>query len=93
MDWASMLQRMYLRYFERQGWPYELVDETSGEEAGIKNDALQDEIQPVLTIGGYLTFRFLSGCSLVFYSPDGHGWETNEFSAYLSWLAIQVESF
>jgi peptide chain release factor 2 len=36
MDWASMLQRMYMRYFERQNWKYELIDLVPGEEAGIK---------------------------------------------------------
>ncbi|HWS49318.1 MAG TPA: peptide chain release factor 2 [Candidatus Methanoperedens sp.] len=37
MDWASILQRMYMRYFERQGWHYELLDITPGDEAGIKS--------------------------------------------------------
>lgn len=37
MDWAAMLHRMYLRYFERQNWPFEVVDVTPGEEAGIKS--------------------------------------------------------
>lgn len=37
MDWASMLQRMYFRFFERRGWPYEVIDLTPGEEAGIKS--------------------------------------------------------
>lgn len=37
MDWASMLQRMYMRYFERKGWKYDLVDITPGDEAGIKS--------------------------------------------------------
>ena len=37
MDWASMIQRMYFRFFERRGWPYEVVDLTPGEEAGIKS--------------------------------------------------------
>lgn len=37
MDWAQMLARMYQRYFERKGYTYEVMDETKGEEAGIKN--------------------------------------------------------
>jgi peptide chain release factor 2 len=37
MDWASILQRMYLRYFERKDWKHEMVDLTPGDEAGIKS--------------------------------------------------------
>lgn len=40
MDWAEMLKRMYLRYFEKQGWQVELTEETRGEEAGIKSCTL-----------------------------------------------------
>lgn len=36
MDWASMLSRMYQRYFERQKWQFEVSDESPGEEAGLK---------------------------------------------------------
>lgn len=36
-DWAQMLLRMYLRYFDKKGFKYELVDEQPGEEVGIKS--------------------------------------------------------
>ncbi|HZZ98301.1 MAG TPA: peptide chain release factor 2 [Candidatus Saccharimonadia bacterium] len=37
MDWASMLQRMYMRYFERKNWKFEQIDESRGEDTGIKS--------------------------------------------------------
>jgi len=36
-DWARMLLRMYIRWAERQGFSVELMEETAGEEAGIKS--------------------------------------------------------
>lgn len=36
MDWASMLERMYLRFFEKNHFNVELIERTTGEEAGIK---------------------------------------------------------
>ena len=42
-DWASMLLRMYLRWAEKRGFKVELVDETKGEEAGIKSATLRVE--------------------------------------------------
>ncbi|HEY2004461.1 MAG TPA: peptide chain release factor 2 [Candidatus Saccharimonadia bacterium] len=36
-DWASMLERMYLRWAERQSFTTEVLSESPGEEAGIKS--------------------------------------------------------
>lgn len=36
-DWAEMLLRMYLYYFQRRGWDVSEVDRQEGEQAGIKN--------------------------------------------------------
>jgi peptide chain release factor 2 len=36
-DWAGMLERMYLRWAEDQGFQIEILDVTLGEEAGIKS--------------------------------------------------------
>ena len=35
-DWAEMLLRMYLYYFERRGWDVSEIDRQYGEQAGIK---------------------------------------------------------
>lgn len=47
MDWAQMLYRMYIRYFERKGFKYEIIEETAGEEAGIKSIVIS-------TVGPYV---------------------------------------
>ena len=36
MDWAGMLERMYLRFFERRGFKVTCIERVTGEEAGIK---------------------------------------------------------
>ncbi|HEY6281897.1 MAG TPA: peptide chain release factor 2 [Burkholderiales bacterium] len=40
-DWAAMLERMYLRYSERQGYRVELLEESQGEVAGIKSATMK----------------------------------------------------
>jgi peptide chain release factor 2 len=40
-DWANMLLRMYTRWAEQHGYKIEYMEETSGEEAGIKSATIQ----------------------------------------------------
>ena len=36
-DWAEMLERMYLRWADRRGFTTSLIEESAGEEAGLKS--------------------------------------------------------
>ncbi|MDD3285749.1 MAG: peptide chain release factor 2 [Patescibacteria group bacterium] len=40
-DWAQMLERMYLRFAERQAWKAEIIDRILANEAGIKSVMLK----------------------------------------------------
>lgn len=40
-DWASMLYRMYTRYFEKNNYKYEVLDYQDGEEAGLKSASIR----------------------------------------------------
>jgi peptide chain release factor 2 len=40
-DWANMLLRMYVRWAEQHGYKVEYLEETEGEEAGIKSATVQ----------------------------------------------------
>jgi peptide chain release factor 2 len=40
-DWASMLLRMYTRYAEQHGFKVDFIEETRGEEAGIKSSTIE----------------------------------------------------
>jgi peptide chain release factor 2 len=42
-DWTQMLFRMYSRYFENNGWRVKTVDESGGEEAGLKSITIEVE--------------------------------------------------
>ncbi len=41
MDWAQMLQRMYLRWAENRGYETEVYDQSYGEEAGLKSTTFE----------------------------------------------------
>jgi peptide chain release factor 2 len=51
MDWTQMLYRMYTRYFERKGFNFETIEETPGEEAGLKS--------VTITVSGQYAYGFL----------------------------------
>lgn len=51
MDWTQMLFRMYSRYIERKGWDAEEIDQTMGDEAGIKS--------VTLSVSGLYAYGFL----------------------------------
>jgi peptide chain release factor 2 len=40
-DWAGMLMRMYIRWAEKQGFTITAIDESAGDEAGIKSATLE----------------------------------------------------
>ena len=40
-DWAEMLMRMYMRWAEKHGYKVQLLEESGGEQAGIKSATLQ----------------------------------------------------
>lgn len=50
-DWAEMLMRMYIRWAERRGFQVSMLDQSEGEEAGIKG--------AVLEISGQYAYGFL----------------------------------
>lgn len=53
MDWVSMLLRMYLKYCQSRDWEVEIVDQTPGEEAGLKT--------VTFTVTGPFAYGYLSG--------------------------------
>lgn len=41
MDWAAMVARMVIRFCEQRGWGVKVVDESKGQEAGIKSTTFE----------------------------------------------------
>lgn len=52
-DWANMLLRMYTRFFDKNGYTYEIMNEQKGEEVGIKGITL--------LVKGYYPYGYLKG--------------------------------
>ena len=42
-DWADMLRRMYMKWFDKKKFKYEIISENKGEEAGIKSSIVKVE--------------------------------------------------
>ena len=42
-DWADMLRRMYMKWFDKKRFDYEIISEHKGEEAGIKSSIVKVE--------------------------------------------------
>ena len=40
-DWAELLLRMYMRWAEKRGYSYDVMDQSEGEEAGIKSATIK----------------------------------------------------
>ena len=40
-DWAEMLRRMYIKWFDKKKFSYEIISEHRGDEAGIKSSTLK----------------------------------------------------
>ena len=76
-DWASMLQRMYVRWAEKRGYKVELQSEEAGGEAGIKSCSYK--------ISGHNAYGWLKSESgvhrLVRISPFGKGTRDTSFSS------------
>lgn len=52
-DWANMILRMYLRYFEKKGYKYTIISLSYGEEVGIKG--------ATINVKGINAFGYLKG--------------------------------
>lgn len=52
-SWAEMLLRMYMRYAEKRGYKVEMLDESRGEEVGIKS--------ATILVSGMYAYGYLKG--------------------------------
>jgi peptide chain release factor 2 len=52
-DWTEMLFRMYSRYVQNKGWSFKIIDQTSGDEAGLKSITI--------VVNGHYSYGYLKG--------------------------------
>ena len=52
-DWADMLFRMYLRYFEKNGFKYNVLSYLDGDEVGLKSASIE--------VNGHYAYGYLKG--------------------------------
>jgi peptide chain release factor 2 len=53
MDWAEMLERMYLRWAEQQKYKVDIIDRSAGDEAGLKSCTFE--------VSGKFVYAYLKG--------------------------------
>lgn len=87
-DWAAMLERMYLRWAEQNGYKVTILDRSEGEEAGIKSVMME--------VKGDLAFGYLQSEQgvhrLVRLSPfDSASRRHTSFAKVELWPDIQHE--
>lgn len=84
-DWAEMLLRMYMRYADKHGYRYSIVEQTDGEGAGIKSCTL--------LIEGPYAYGYLKAESgvhrLVRISPfDSNARRHTSFASVFAWAEV-----
>lgn len=84
-DWAEMLLRMYMKFCDKKGYRYELIDRNDGEEAGIKSCTI--------LIEGPYAYGYLKAESgvhrLVRISPfDSNARRHTSFASVFAWAEV-----
>jgi peptide chain release factor 2 len=87
-DWAQMLERMYLRWMEQNGYKAEVLERSDGEEAGIKT--------VMISVKGEFAYGYLKSEAgvhrLVRISPfNANGKRQTSFAKVELWPDIQGE--